>query len=63
MQLGSVPVRAAPHVERRYLLVPGLRSSRIYVFDVKPDPRKPKLVHTIEPMDLGSFGAAGSTWT
>src|SRR5215468_5817057 len=28
-----------PHVERRYLMVPGLRSSRIYVFDTKPDPR------------------------
>jgi len=38
-----------PHVERRYLLLPGLRSSRIYVFDTKPDPRKPSLVKTIEP--------------
>ena len=27
-----------PHVERRYLLVPGLRSSRIHVVDVKDDP-------------------------
>src|SRR6202162_5392351 len=48
------PYAPHPHVERRYLLVPGLRSSRIYVFDVKPDPRKPKLVHTIEPEEIAS---------
>src|SRR4051794_23689230 len=41
-----------PHVERRYLLVPGLRSSRIYVFDTKPDPKKPTLVKTIEPHEI-----------
>jgi selenium-binding protein 1 len=41
-----------PHVERRYLLVPGLRSSRIYVFDTKPDPRRPSLVKTIEPREI-----------
>jgi methanethiol oxidase len=38
-----------PHMERRYLIVPGLRSSRIHVLDVKPDPRKPRLVKVIEP--------------
>ena len=38
------PSAPHPHVERRYLLVPGLRSSRIHVVDVKPDPRSPKLV-------------------
>ncbi|MEX2496019.1 MAG: selenium-binding protein SBP56-related protein, partial [Woeseia sp.] len=26
-----------PHVERRYLVVPGLRSSRLYILDTKPD--------------------------
>src|SRR5215510_3112350 len=41
-----------PHVERRYLVVPGLRSSRIYIFDTKPDPNKPKLVKTIEPGEI-----------
>src|SRR5882762_7606962 len=35
------PYAPHPHVERRYLLVPGLRSSRIYVIDTKPDPRSP----------------------
>jgi selenium-binding protein 1 len=39
----------ASHLERRYLLVPGLRSSRINVVDTKPDPRKPQIVKTIEP--------------
>ena len=29
-----------PHTERRYLVVPGLRSSRIYIIDTKPDPKK-----------------------
>jgi len=41
-----------PHVERRYLVVPGLRSSRIYIFDTKPDPRAPKLIKTIEPEEI-----------
>src|SRR5262249_18053269 len=41
-----------PHVERRYLLVPGLRSSRMYIVDTQPDPKKPKLVKTIEPDEL-----------
>ena len=48
------PYAPHPHIERRYLLVPGLRSSRIYVFDTKPDPRKPKLVHTIEAQEIAS---------
>ena len=37
------PWAAHPHVERRYLLVPGLRSSRIHIVDVKDDPHNPKL--------------------
>ena len=36
-------------LERRYLIVPGLRSSRTYVLDTKPDPRRPQVVRTIEP--------------
>ncbi|MBC5806527.1 MAG: selenium-binding protein [Candidatus Eremiobacter antarcticus] len=43
------PYAPHPHVERRYLLLTGLRSSRIYVVDTKPDPRKPHIVKTIEP--------------
>jgi selenium-binding protein 1 len=41
-----------PHVERRYLLVPGLRSSRIHVVDVKDDPYNPKIVKVIERDDV-----------
>ena len=41
-----------PHVERRHLLVPGLRSSRIHVLDVKDDPRAPSLVKVIEADEI-----------
>ena len=41
-----------PHVERRYLVVPGLRSSRIHILDTKPDPRKPSIVKVIEPAEV-----------
>ena len=41
-----------PHVERRYLVIPGLRSSRIYILDTKPDPRAPKIVKIIEPDEI-----------
>ena len=37
-----------PHMERRYLIVPGTHSSRIHIFDTKPDPRAPKLIKVIE---------------
>ncbi|GAA2206343.1 selenium-binding family protein [Nonomuraea monospora] len=40
-----------PHVERRYLVVPGLRSSRIHIFDTK-DRISPELVKVIEPETL-----------
>src|SRR3954462_1633533 len=43
-----------PHVERRYVLVPGLKSSRMHVVDVKEDPANPKIVKTIEPDELHS---------
>jgi methanethiol oxidase len=39
---------ANPHVERRYLVVPGTHSSRIHVVDTQPDPRNPRLVKVIE---------------
>lgn len=41
-----------PHMERRYLVVPGLRSSRIHILDTKPDPAKPRLAKTIEPEEV-----------
>lgn len=48
------PYAPHPHVERRYLLVPGLRSSRIHVVDTRPDPRKPTLMKVIEPAELAA---------
>jgi selenium-binding protein 1 len=35
-------------MERRYLVVPGMRSSRIHILDTKPDPRNPQLVKVID---------------
>jgi methanethiol oxidase len=46
------PYAPHPHVERRYLIVPGLRSSRIHVFDTRDDPLKPQLVKVIQPEEL-----------
>jgi methanethiol oxidase len=46
------PTAPHPHVERRYLVVPGLRSSRIHVLDTKPDPTQPKIVKVIEPDEI-----------
>ena len=44
-----------PHVERRYLLVPGLRSSNIHIVDVKGDSGKePKLVKTVSADEIAS---------
>jgi selenium-binding protein 1 len=43
------PYAPHPHMERRYLIVPGIRSSRIHIIDTKPDPRKPQIVKVIEP--------------
>jgi methanethiol oxidase len=39
---------ANPHVERRYLVVPGIHTSRIAIMDTKPDPRRPEIVRIIE---------------
>ena len=41
-----------PHVERRYLIVPGINSSRIHILDTKSNPRKPELVKVIEAETL-----------
>ena len=46
------PYAPHPHMERRYLLVPGIHSSRIHIIDTKPDPRQPTIVKVIEPETL-----------
>jgi len=40
------------HVERRYLVVPGLRSSRLHIIDTKGDPRNPKLTKVIQAEEV-----------
>jgi selenium-binding protein 1 len=42
------PYSPHPHMDRRYLIVPGLRSSRIHVLDTKPDPQRPAIVKVID---------------
>jgi len=37
-----------PHVERRYLIVPGIHSSNINIVDTRPDPRNPRIVKVID---------------
>ncbi|MFZ5817474.1 MAG: selenium-binding protein SBP56-related protein [Bacillota bacterium] len=46
------PGAAHPQLERRYLVIPGLRSSRIYIADTKPDPTQPRLVKVLEPEEV-----------
>jgi methanethiol oxidase len=46
------PLTGHAFLERRYLLIPGLRSSRIYVIDTKPDPREAKIHKIIEPEEV-----------
>jgi methanethiol oxidase len=41
-------------LERRYLIVPGIRSSRIYLLDTKPDPRNPRVVREIAAEELAA---------
>jgi len=46
------PYAPHAHMERRYLVVPGIESSRIHILDTKPDPRQPRIVKVIDPKDL-----------
>jgi len=48
------PYAPHPHTERRYLVVPGIRSSRVHIIDTKPDPRRPKIVKVIEPETIAA---------
>ena len=41
------------HGDRRYLIVPGLRSSRLYVLDTLASPTAPPVVQTLGPEELG----------
>jgi methanethiol oxidase len=52
-----------PHLERRYFVINGLRSSRSYIVDVKADPRNPKLEKVIEPDELARKSGYSRTHT
>jgi methanethiol oxidase len=41
-------------LQRRYLVVPGVRSSRTHILDTGPDPRAPQVVKTIEAEELAA---------
>ena len=41
-------------LERRFLLLPGLRSSNVHVYDTKPDPTSPTLHKTIDANELAA---------
>ncbi len=43
------PLTGHAFIERRFLIIPGMRSSRIYIVDTKPDPTQAKIHKIIEP--------------
>src|SRR5260370_13188104 len=45
------------HGDRRYLIVPGLRSSRLYVLDTKDNPAAPQIVKVLGPDELAKRAA------
>ncbi|MET0678329.1 MAG: selenium-binding protein SBP56-related protein, partial [Bradyrhizobium sp.] len=46
------PLTGHAFLERRYLIIPGMRSSRIYIVDTKPDPTKAAIHKIIEPEEV-----------
>jgi len=46
------PMSGHTFLKRRYLLIPGIRSSRIYVVDTQPDPTQPTIAKVIEPAEV-----------
>jgi methanethiol oxidase len=57
------PYAPHPHMERRYLIVPGINSSRIHILDTKPDPRAPAIVKVIEADELANRASYASPHT
>ena len=46
------PMSGHAFLKRRYLIIPGIRSSRIYVVDTQPDPARPTIARIIEPEEV-----------
>ncbi len=48
------PYAPHPHMERRYLVVPGINSSRLHILDTKANGKEPKIVKVIEPGEVAN---------
>jgi methanethiol oxidase len=46
------PMSGHAFLKRRYLVVPGLRSSRVHIIDTHPDPARPTMARVIEPDEV-----------
>ena len=46
------PMSGHAFLKRRYLVIPGLRSSRLYIVDTQPDPVRPTIARVIEPEEV-----------
>ena len=46
------PLTGHTFYQRRYLIIPGIRSSRIYIIDTHPSPTEAKIHKIIEPEEL-----------
>ena len=46
------PLSGHAFLERRYLIIPGIRSSRIYIVDTKDGPTKAKIHKIVEPEEV-----------
>ncbi|MEM1198937.1 MAG: selenium-binding protein SBP56-related protein [Pseudomonadota bacterium] len=46
------PLTGHAFLQRRYLIIPGLRSSRIYIIDTHPSPTEAKIHKIIEPEEV-----------
>ena len=46
------PMSGHAFLKRRYLVMPGIRSSRIYIIDTQPDPTRPTIAKVIEPEEV-----------
>jgi methanethiol oxidase len=49
------PTGLHTHGSRRYLVVPGIRSSRISILDTQPDPAAPQVVKVLGPEELAKL--------
>lgn len=46
------PMSGHAFLKRRWLIIPGIRSSRLYIVDTQPDPLRPTIAKVIEPEEL-----------